>query len=110
MSGWDKLLNALKNHGAGGKFDFKINQPGDTFTLGGQSFTPAQFGNFTAGYAGEYFGFGGYEGVRLGGSLFDYIDGARNWDIDSIEMIDSGANRANAEQRGWMEPPCVCPK
>lgn len=35
MSGWDKLLNALKNHGAGGKFDFKINQPGDTFTLGG---------------------------------------------------------------------------
>jgi hypothetical protein len=28
--------------------------------------------------------------------------------LSSVDMIDAGANRADAEQRGWMEPPCMC--
>ncbi len=108
VEGWDRVQRMIENHRALGPFDFKYTEPNSTFELGAETFTAPQFGNFIAGYAGEYMGWGGYSAVRLAGIYFDYHDEASNWDLDSKEHIDAGANRADAEMRGWMEPPCAC--
>lgn len=103
-----RTFRALRNHSAGGRFDFKVNEPSSTFSIENKTMSAPEFGNYIAGYSGEYFGFGGYAGVRIGGVAFDYIDGARNWDKDSIGDINAGASRARAEQRGWQTPPSQC--
>jgi RHS repeat-associated protein len=102
----NKISNMFKNHQANGTFDFKYNKRGDTFALNGKSYSASDFGNFIAGYSGIYFGFGGHQGVRFFGILYDYVDGESNWDKDSIESINAGAYLAQDELKGWSMPPC----
>jgi len=112
MQGWNKLGNAIGNHGNPGYFDFKLNQPNDTFTTGGQTYNAGQFGNYLAGYGGGYFGVGGYLGVRAGGLLFNLLDISNfNFDQDSVPYIDAGYNRAMNEINGAGPiVPCGCNK
>lgn len=99
----------LRNHGGGRKFDFKINQPHDTFAADGRRMSAPAFGNYIAGYAGIYYYPGGYVDVRIAGIILDYYDGARNWDRDSVPDIDAGAERARNEISGAASiDPCRC--
>jgi RHS repeat-associated protein len=107
MNSWLKFYYANRNHGGLGTYDFKYNQPNDTFELNGTTYSASDFGNFVAGYAGVHFGAGGYEGVRLAGIIYDYVDGQSNWDKDSIEAINAGAYLAANEKKGWQMPPCL---
>lgn len=103
-----KLFRMIMNHT--GKFDFKYESPNDTFQVeGGPRMSAPAFGNYIAGYSGIYYGFLGYEDVRLAGIIFDYIDGARNMDRDSVPDINAGAERARAEKAGKVSTtPCGC--
>lgn len=110
-----RTVNAIRNHGAFGKFDFKMNQPIDTFVapLVGR-LSAAEFGNFIAGYSGIYYG--GRTGLALvivGGVLFDAGDamggeGTFDMDADSIRDIHNGAVIANMEINGSPLAQCGC--
>ena len=86
------------NHSAGGVFDYKIRQRDDTFQISGKRYSAAAFGNYAAGYMAAWFGPGGYESVRAAGIFFDYLDGARNGDLDSVGDIDAGYEMGNGER------------
>jgi RHS repeat-associated protein len=110
-----RTANASRNHGAFGKFDFKMNQPNDTFAapLAGRLSAP-EFGNFIAGYSGIIYG--GRAGLSLviaGGVLFDATDamggrGTFDFDADSLKDIHNGAAVANMEANGSLAPQCGC--
>jgi RHS repeat-associated protein len=113
MSIWQPMVNApprmalmLWNHT--GKYDYKYEAPNDTFQISGTSLNAAQFGNFIAGYAGTYYGPFGYTGVRAAGIAFDYIDGNRDWDRDSVGDIDAGAAMAEKELDSGKLNTCGC--
>lgn len=115
MSVWQPMVNApprmalmLWNHT--GKYDYKYEAPDDTFRISGQSLNAAQFGNFIAGYAGTYYGRFGYTGVRAAGIAFDYVDGNRDWNRDSIGDIDAGADMARKELDSGKLNTCGCTK
>jgi hypothetical protein len=106
-AGKQNLWDAYRNHSGNGKYDFKANQPGDTFNVGGHQMKADEFGNYVAGYAGYKAGGEiGYAGVRAGGILYDFTDawadrrgrGFGNskfdWDADSVEDIRAGKDRA----------------
>lgn len=109
--------NALRNHGAFGKFDFKMNQPKDMFVapLVGKLSAP-EFGNFIAGYSGIYCG--GRAGLALvlaGGVWYDFTDalqgnGTFDMDADSVKYIHNGAVIASMEVNGLPIAQCGCPK
>lgn len=66
------LLDMAYNHGFKGKYDFKLTQASDRFSVNGRLLSASSFGNFIAGYAGKYnFGSPGYAAVRLAGVVFD---------------------------------------
>ncbi|QWP78179.1 RHS repeat protein [Lysobacter sp. K5869] len=110
-----RTTNALRNHGGLGRFDFKMNQPNDTFVapLVGK-LSAAEFGNFIAGYSGIYYG--GRTGLALvivGGVLLDATDamggsGTFDMDADSIKDIHNGAVIANMEVNGSPIAQCGC--
>jgi RHS repeat-associated protein len=110
-----RIQIAIQNHGEGGKFDFRLNQPEDTFFIDGRRMDAPAFGNFIAGYAGIYFGGRlGLAGVIAGGVGFDAVDayhGAGKFDFDADSVLDiyRGAFRAKQEQRGKInQAMCVC--
>jgi len=114
---WDnipavRIWHGMQGHAGGGTFDYKVAEEFDgdfhTFTIHGRSYSAAQFGNFAAGYAGGYFGLGGYSGVRLGGIAYDYIDGNSDWDRDSIDDIDAGYKMAKREIASGKADMCGC--
>lgn len=109
------LIDGLINHSGFSTFDFKMNQPGDTFDIAGyfgiQTLKADEFGNYIAGYGGTYaFGELGYMGVVAGGIWYDAVDSSRNrrvsdrdrgsfdWDADSRPAIDAGHVRAELER------------
>lgn len=102
----------MQGHGGGGKFDYKIKEGDEgeryTFNVNGKIYNGPQFGNFVAGYAGVWFGPGGYQGVRAGGVVYDYIDGQSNWDLDSVDDINAGAEMATREMRTKIFDSCGC--
>lgn len=117
------LIEGYFNHSGGGAYDFKVNQPNDTFEVDGNIMTADQFGNYAAGYGAQHAGGGlGYAGVRAGGIYYDFMDnvvGARgsraarrascnnfDWDADSVADIRAGADRASREQT---PPPPILP-
>jgi hypothetical protein len=92
-----KTARALAGHGGlgGSIFDFKIMEEYEGepmhFRVNGRIYGAAEFGNFSAGYAGVMYGLGGYSGVRVGGVVWDAIDGDKwDWDADSVADIDAG--------------------
>ncbi|MGQ0621134.1 MAG: RHS repeat-associated core domain-containing protein [Panacagrimonas sp.] len=106
------VVNAIDNHRGGGDFDFKLNQPDDTFVVSGQMMNAGQFGNFIAGYGAAYFGLGGYSGVRTFGVIFDVLDPGRGisrvpLDQASVPYIDAGYGRGSSEIDG-AGPIAVC--
>jgi RHS repeat-associated protein len=108
-----RLLRALDGHIGGGTFDYKVKEEYEmealTFNIHGKKYNAPQFGNFAAGYAGVYFGAGGYSGVRAGGIFYDnFIDGAGNWDADSIDDINAGADMARRELASGSPDMCGC--
>ena len=69
--------------------------------MNGEVRSPAEFGNYIAGYTGQYkWGERGYWGVRAVGVIFDAFDRTADgkvvfdWDSDSVPDIDAG--RADA--------------
>lgn len=104
-----RAYRMYKNHT--GDYDFKVTRKGSTFLVDGKSFSAPAFGNYMAGYASKYCYPGGYYDVRLAGIIFDFADGAGDWDRDSIADIDAGARRADAERSGAAPlDPCGCRK
>lgn len=79
-----------------------------TFEVRGGRMSAAQFGNYIAGYASGYGGVSSYAGMRVGGIIYDYIDGASNWDRDSVFDIDYGMVTAVLEQMGKLSPTPTC--
>jgi len=90
------------------EFDFK-NYPGDAlFQVGDQWVRNDEFGNFAAGYAGEYvFGAYGYLSMRAGGVYYaaernqhgERISGEHWDDRESVPMINAGATRGKLDYR-----------
>lgn len=107
------LPEAFRNHGGGGKFDFKENSRADTFTTAGGRYNSGQFGNYLAGYSGAYLGgFAGYLGVRFFGIAYDLdskgLSGA-DWDRASTPYINDGAARGQSDRaNGAGGSPCSC--
>ncbi|MDB5968998.1 MAG: hypothetical protein JWQ90_1448 [Hydrocarboniphaga sp.] len=99
-----RAINGVANHAIPGNLDFKVLQAGDTFVAGGQTMNAGQFGNYLAGYAGAYFGTGGYAGVRAGGIGFELFDNSRPATVPSDAVskpfIDAGYDRGSAEING----------
>ena len=70
-------------HNSTGRFDFKLNQPDDTFCVNGHRMTAPQFGNYIAGFAGKaydqtYSPFGlpvAEAAVKAGGIAYHLGDG-----------------------------------
>ena len=92
------LLDMYKNHGYDGKYDFKITHPSDQFELDGNLLSAASFGNYIAGYAGQYnYGGFGYSSVRAAGIIFDIPDDF-DWDADSVKDINDGRQRAKDDK------------
>ena len=103
-----RAMRGFNGHTGGGKFDYKLLQEEDTFNVNGRRYSAAAFGNFAAGYAGEYFGLGGYTAVRAGGIFWDYVDGASNWDLDSVPDINAGSELARGELESGKLNSCGC--
>jgi len=98
------------NHSSGGKFDYKIRQPDDTFLINGARVSAASFGNFSAGYMAAWFdnlGFG-YWSVRKWGDIYDHIDGNSDGDLDSINDINAGYAMGNQEISSGKINSCGC--
>ncbi|WP_369942103.1 RHS repeat domain-containing protein [Xanthomonas medicagonis] len=111
LNSW-RLGTVAWNHSAGGKFDYKIRQPTDTFMISGVRYSAPAFGNYAAGYMAAWFdtqGFG-YESVRKAGVFYDYIDGRSDGDLDSIEDINAGYEMGNRERASGQRNTCGCGK
>ncbi len=106
------FFNMLANHTTApysiwvGYADFKARdkEGKDTYCVNGRPYRSDEFGNFAAGYAGEYYagGFGVFL-VEVGGIGYDFIDTSRpNWnrldfDADSRADINAGSLQAKRE-------------
>jgi RHS repeat-associated protein len=123
--GKQNLLEAAWNHRGRGKYDFKYRQMDDTFEVDGRILGADEFGNYIAGYAGyKSGGMFGYNGVRAGGILYDFVDNIRfdilnmfnrprpesnfDWDEDSSEQVNAGALRGLLEEEGISVGSCEC--
>jgi len=117
----ESLLDAYNNHSGSGKYDFKVNQPDDTFNIGSGPLRSDQFGNFLAGYAGyKIGGTGVYALVRAGGIFYDltdtlnersgrsYGDSEFDWDADSLPDLEAGRDLAASEATGPTQTDCNC--
>jgi hypothetical protein len=110
------VFNAFNNHRPRGKYDFKYYDAidgvlDDYYNVDGRRMRSDAFGNYLAGYSGEYAaGTIGYAGVRAGGIVIDFTDtlasrarlsnlpnNGFDWDMDSVPDINAGANRAKDE-------------
>jgi len=92
-----RLWNVGTAHCRFCRYDFKWKRPLDTFVMGKTQWRADEFGNFVAGYAGEYAaGDAGYWLVRAAGAGIDAYDNS-GLDQDSVPDIDAGAAAASAE-------------
>ena len=86
--------------------------------VSGITLSAAEFGNFAAGYSGQYLGAVGYAGVRAGGVWYDFKEsdwwmGTKpfDWDEDSVPAIEFGSWYAASEMEGsTMLNNCGCTK
>jgi len=72
-----------------GKWDFATNLQYrfDTFTIGDQTLSPSEFGNYVAGYAGAFHGGGfGIYGALWGGIYFDLVEHGIYSDFDQADQ------------------------
>ena len=96
------LIMSAINLRPGGNWDFAVHETyrHDTFQVGGEVLNPAQFGNYTAGYAGMYHGgIKGLEGALAGGIVFDVVVKSltgRLTDFDFEDMPDIIRGAADA--------------
>jgi len=110
----ETILEALRNHRGGGKFDFALGpQVSDTFEVLGTVYNAHEFGNYLAGYSGAYhLGFFGYAGVRLAGILLNIDEHRLNtdWDRSSVPYISSGAALGEYERQNGvaLAGGCAC--
>lgn len=90
------LVNLRANHEGGGKYDFKLRNRDDTFSVAEHTLSPASFGNYTAGYAGASYAPVGFLAMRAAGIMYDMADGGPTWfDNDgSSDDINWGARDA----------------
>ncbi|HET6334845.1 MAG TPA: RHS repeat-associated core domain-containing protein [Polyangiales bacterium] len=90
----DALENNSANGRATGKYDFRFKNSDDTFDVPGiGQLTPADFGNYFAGYV-TYSAFdeAGYAATRAGGSFMETLEhGTFGDDPHDIDLIQRGA-------------------
>jgi RHS repeat-associated protein len=90
----DALENNSANGRATGKYDFRFKNSDDTFDVPGVGqLTPADFGNYFAGYVNySAFGEAGYAATRAGGSYMETLEhGTFGDDPHDIDLIQRGA-------------------
>lgn len=90
------------NHGPQGKFDFAAGaRVNDTFSVDGNAYNSAEFGNYLTGYAGGYhFGTLGEYGAVAAGFAEDVIEHGVNSDGDSGSRpsIRAGASKGKTDR------------
>jgi RHS repeat-associated protein len=100
-SWWELPYNHIGLFARLGKYDFGYTQPNAKFTVDGMTLSAGQFGNYLAGYVGQYKSPNFLYGVvRVAGVFFDVLHGNLDFDSESIYYIDHGALRVEMEKLG----------
>ncbi|MDH5548103.1 MAG: RHS domain-containing protein [Gammaproteobacteria bacterium] len=107
------LFEAYNNHSGSGKYDFRVTQPDDTFTVGCKQYSAGQFGNFLAGYTGwNLGGYFLYMDVVAAGVIYDIFEkGISGTDLDAYSRtyIREGAVYSMLENAGRnVDSSCGC--